>query len=86
MGGFMKYQEMQQILLKIQKYQLMDLFADADSLNNWLSHLNQKQIKNFLTIDFDKINVNKKFAKECLIDLKLLDSDYYIQDIDRIKT
>lgn len=80
----MTYQEIQQILLKIKKYHLAKLFNKVDDLNTWLTRLNQKQVKNFLTIDLDKINKNKNFFERCLIDSNFLNSDYYVQDIELI--
>ena len=51
-------QEKKQILLKIKRYQLLDLFENMDALSEWLDCLNQKQISNFLNLNLERINVN----------------------------
>ena len=84
MDSFMTDQEEKKILLKIKKYQLSNAFEGRYVYGEWLDSLNQKQINNFLTIDLERININNNFCKECLINLNLLNSNYYIQDIELI--
>ena len=79
----MKYQEIKQTLLilkKIKKYQLLGEFKNRVSLMNWLKSLNKTQINNFLNVDLDKI----KTPKWILINLDLLNDDYFLQDIELI--
>lgn len=75
----MKKEVLKNIINKIKKYSLTDAFKTSKDFDNWLSKLNKKQIKNFLSLNIEPDDI--KFPKKLLIDHNLLNCDDYLNRV-----
>lgn len=72
----MNITELEKIIAQIKKYQLEDEIRDIEC---WLENLNEKQIRNFLSL---KIYPTEQIKYKFLLVNKIaLNSDYYLEDI-----
>lgn len=76
----MNLEELEKIIEKIKKYDLIK-YLNTDDILQWLSTLNKTQINNLLSLN---IELTKYLKKNNKVLLDLLNSDYYIHDIELI--
>ena len=83
----MNNEELKLIMNQIKKYQLDKLYDSPKSIKEWISTLNKRQIKNFISINLDPNEI--KFPIRYLMDKKLLDDEDFqnrLTAISKIKT
>lgn len=71
----MKNEELKQILNQIKKYNLAKAFETEDDIKAWLFNLNEKQIKNLISLNIDINEIN--YPAYILTDLNMLNCDDY---------
>ncbi len=74
----MKITELEKIIKQIEKYKLWDEIKDV---GKWFKELTNKEIDNFIKLD---VKLTKSIIKHKRLLINLLESDYYLQDIDLI--
>lgn len=75
----MNITELEKITKQIKKYQLEDEIRDIE---NWLRKLNEKQIKNLISLEIYPLNkISKPNFKYILINQVALNNDYYLADM-----
>ena len=74
----MKITELEKIIKQIEKYKLWDEIKDVEK---WFKELTNKEIDNFIKLD---VKLTKSIIKHKRLLINLLESDYYLQDIDLI--
>ena len=76
----MKLGELEKIIKQIRKYDLEEAILD---IGEWIESLNEKQKKNFLSLDIECVS---EFPKWILINWDFLNSNYYLADIELINS
>lgn len=76
----MNNEDLKKITKQIKKYNLTEAFSSTQELDKWLSKLNQKQTKNFISLIIDPSSIT--FPKNLLLNDHLLNCDDYTRRID----
>ena len=71
----MTKEELKKIIGQLKKYDIVNSFSDKEEVDEWLSSLNQKQIKNFISLDISPGEI--EFPTDYLLNTDLLNYDDY---------
>ena len=78
----MKNKVLKQIVTQIKKYELALVFSNGEEFKKWVSHLNNTQIENFLSLN---INIEEiREVRRLLVNNDLLNCRDYIQKVEAI--
>lgn len=75
----MTKEELKKIIAQIKKYDITNSFCDKEEVDKWLTGLNDKQIKNFISLNINPSDI--VFPKYYLIDTNLLNYDDYVNRV-----
>lgn len=76
----MTKEELRKIVSQIKEYGIVDSFRNKERVDKWLSSLNGKQIRNFISLDIEPSEIT--FSASYLINENLLNCDDYINRVN----
>ena len=78
-GGNMKTQELRSIIEQIKRYNLTNAFSSPEDLDKWLENLNNRQIRNLITLDINPEELT--VPRSVIINENILNCEDYKQKL-----